>query len=80
MMIHCDTSQKSACVCTYPVMRLHDRRDLDDPSLRELLEDWPVLVRRAVHVVAIVSTLIRLSATRRITETFLDGVRITVVF
>jgi len=43
-------------------MRFHDRRDVDDAALRELLEDRPVLVRGAVlGGITVLPALIRLS-------------------
>ena len=45
---------------THPVVRPHDCPDLHDLALREVLEDGPVLVGGAVHVVAIFTALVRL--------------------
>lgn len=44
----------------YIVPRLHDRLDLHDLTLRELLKDRPVLVRRAVGILAVFSALVTL--------------------
>lgn len=45
---------------SHPVPGLHDCLDLHDLDLRELLKGRPVLVRRAVCVLAVFATLVTL--------------------
>ena len=54
------TDPYSFVTLSHPVVCPHDRPDLHDLALREVLEDWPVLVGGAVHVVAVFAALVNL--------------------